>query len=238
MLCWSTWGLSAIPTRRGSSASMPMAVRSCRSSRALPAETVTLRASSEAQIAGRWWFPNPVYEGSALFSVSTTTQSQPSTHRPALPGPTGRADRLPARRCATAISVRGMLCGATTVPSGLIDWDYAYPGDPFDDVAYALEYRAPFRADDQATRWLRHQHPPDRRRRIEIILDAYGTLEDVPISRVIDRVIARQMLSVHQVEVLAGRGLQPQASWVATGYLDQLRQQIRWSEEHRDLPDP
>lgn len=120
-------------------------------------------------------------------------------------------------------------------PVGLIDWDHAYPGDHFDDVAYALEYCAPFRADDQAVRWLRHQDPPDRRRRIEIVLDAYGDLVDMPIGRVVDRVIARQKRTLHQVELLAERGVQPQASWAAIGDIDRLHQQIRWSEDHREF---
>lgn len=120
-------------------------------------------------------------------------------------------------------------------PIGLIDWDYAYPGSPFDDIAYALEFCAPFRTDDQALRWLRYSVPPNRRRRIEIVLEAYGGLDDLPISAVIDGVIARQNHSLHQVEMLAGRGLQPQVSLVSAGHLDRLHRQIRWSEQHRSL---
>ncbi len=35
---------------------------------------------------------------------------------------------------------------------GLLDWDFVYPGSPMDDVAYALEYAAPFRDDDTCVR--------------------------------------------------------------------------------------
>lgn len=56
-----------------------------------------------------------------------------------------------------------------------------------------------------------------------------------PSARVVDRVIARQKRTLHQVELLAERGVQPQASWAATGDIDRLHQQIRWSEDHREF---
>jgi hypothetical protein len=55
---------------------------------------------------------------------------------------------------------------------GLIDWDHARPAKPLFDVAYGLEYAAPFRDDSECVRWLRHPGPPDRRRRIEVFCDA------------------------------------------------------------------
>ena len=60
-------------------------------------------------------------------------------------------------------------------PDGLIDFDHARPAPPVFDIAYALEYAAPFRDDSECLRWLRYPQPPDRRRRIEIFCDAYGT---------------------------------------------------------------
>ncbi len=49
-------------------------------------------------------------------------------------------------------------------PVGVVDFDFAYPGDLIEDVAYALEYTAPFRDDAQAMRWQGFTSPPDRRR--------------------------------------------------------------------------
>jgi hypothetical protein len=57
---------------------------------------------------------------------------------------------------------------------GLIDWDHARPARPLFDVAYGLEYAAPFRDDAECVRWLRYPEPPDRRRRIEVFCDACG----------------------------------------------------------------
>ena len=53
-----------------------------------------------------------------------------------------------------------------TQPVGILDWDYAWPNRKVHDVAYALEYVAPFRDDHECVQWLRYPSPPDRRRRL------------------------------------------------------------------------
>jgi aminoglycoside phosphotransferase len=59
-------------------------------------------------------------------------------------------------------------------PVGLIDWDYARPAPSSFDVAYALEYVAPFRDDAQCLRWLRYSTAPDRSSRLRRFIEAYG----------------------------------------------------------------
>lgn len=78
-------------------------------------------------------------------------------------------------------------CDST--PVGVIDWDYAAPASPLDDVAYALEWSVPFASDEECLSWRRFAEPPDRRHRVEIFLQAYGL---VSTDGVIDAVIARQ----------------------------------------------
>ncbi|MEU0536545.1 aminoglycoside phosphotransferase family protein [Amycolatopsis tolypomycina] len=53
-------------------------------------------------------------------------------------------------------------------PVGILDWDFARPGTRLHDVAYALEYVAPFRDDAECLRALRYPRPPDRRHRLEL----------------------------------------------------------------------
>ena len=117
-------------------------------------------------------------------------------------------------------------------PVGIIDWDLAGPGDPLIDVAYALEYTAPFRDDGMALRWLRYQAPPDRRRRIEVFAEAYGLPSAVGL---VDRVIDRQRQTIDGVRAIAEHGVQPQVRWVESGYLDELERRADWSERHRSL---
>jgi thiamine kinase-like enzyme len=114
--------------------------------------------------------------------------------------------------------------------AGLIDWDMARPAPPIFDVAYALEYAVPFRADEECLRWLRYREPPDRRRRIEIFCEAYGIpLPDDVAACVADqqRVVAAACASIGE------RGIEPQATWIREGYLDELQARIRWTESVR-----
>jgi hypothetical protein len=83
-------------------------------------------------------------------------------------------------------------------------------------VAYALEYVAPFRDDAQAMRWQGFTGPPARARRIEVFARAYG-LDTA--DGLVDAVIRRQMLTGVRVRELAARGLEPQRTWLAEGWV-------------------
>ncbi|MGH2350799.1 MAG: aminoglycoside phosphotransferase family protein [Chloroflexota bacterium] len=117
-------------------------------------------------------------------------------------------------------------------PVGILDWDFAGPGRAVDDIAYALEYAVPFRDDQTALRWLHYDRPPDRRRRIKLFAEAYGL---AGMAGFVDQVARRQRLDIARVRTLAERGLEPQATWVATGVLDELEARASWTERHRSL---
>lgn len=119
-----------------------------------------------------------------------------------------------------------------TTPVGLLDWEYANPAPPRQDVAYALEYVAPFRDDEECQRWLRYPGPPDRRRRLELFAEAYGLTST---DGLVDEVIAVQQAGVDTVRTLAEQGHERQVAMVANGHLDELRARVAWSEEHRHL---
>jgi len=117
-------------------------------------------------------------------------------------------------------------------PVGLIDFDFARPGARLHDIAYALQYVAPFRDDAECVRWLHHPRAPDRRRRLELFCSAYGLSS---LDGIVDAVIGEQRENVERVRRLAGAGHEPQASWVAEGYLRDLGGKLAWSEAHRHL---
>jgi Phosphotransferase enzyme family len=117
-------------------------------------------------------------------------------------------------------------------PVGLLDFEYARPGDPLDDVAYALEYVVPFRDDATCLRWHRFTEPPDRRRRLELFAEAYGLSS---AEGLVDRVITSQRKHLEVVRQLAERGDQRQVDLVASGYLLELQDRIHWSLAHRHL---
>lgn len=97
-------------------------------------------------------------------------------------------------------------------PVALIDWDHANPGDPLDDLAYLAAYAAPLAADDaEAMTWMRHPRPPDRRHRLEVIANGYGT----DVAELVDRAGAVMAKTNRTVEHMARLGLEPQRTWAA-----------------------
>ena len=123
-----------------------------------------------------------------------------------------------------------------TEPVGVLDWDYAWPHPPMHDLCYALEYVVPFRADSECLRWLSYTEPPNRRRRLELFVAAYGWPASPGfVDELVEGVIAQQRQVRDRSAGLAAAGLQPQASWFTSGYLSELDARIRWSEAHRSL---
>ena len=121
-----------------------------------------------------------------------------------------------------------------TRPVGILDWDYAWPQPKIHDIAYALEYVAPFRDDQECRRFLRYPAPPDRRRRLERFAEAYGLTST---DGLVDAVIDQQQLVLDRARLLAAEGRQPQLAWQADGSLEEGAQRVEWSREHRDLFD-
>jgi phosphotransferase family enzyme len=119
-------------------------------------------------------------------------------------------------------------------PVGVIDWDHARPAQRLHDVAYALEYTAPFRDDAECLRWLRYPEAPDRRHRLEVFATAYGLTD---LTGLVDAVIAVQEQDIDAVLLLAEQGNEPQATWVAEGMEDELRGRVAWSRANRHLVD-
>jgi Phosphotransferase enzyme family len=118
-------------------------------------------------------------------------------------------------------------------PVGLIDFDYAKPASAWFDIAYALQYVTPFRDDEDAIRWLRYPEPPDRLRRMETFIEAYGVdAIDGPTDFVslTKSVIDVQYDILASDARLAAEGLEPQATWVANGHLEKQHSRIAWSE--------
>ncbi|MEU6273042.1 aminoglycoside phosphotransferase family protein [Streptomyces populi] len=123
-------------------------------------------------------------------------------------------------------------CGSR--PIGILDWDHARPAQRLHDVAYALEYAAPFRDDAECVRWLRYPRPPDRRSRLEVFAGAYGVTDTAGL---VDAVIAVQEEGIDAVRSLAEQGHEPQATWVAEDRLGELRDRVAWSRANRHLID-
>ena len=120
-------------------------------------------------------------------------------------------------------------------PAGIIDWDFAFPGEPSFDVLYAMDWSVPFRDDEACLDFHHFGEVPDRRNRIEIFLDSYGHDALDPGLEVVAGVCGVRRRTASNERELAARGIRPQATWVAAGHLDQVEAVTRWIEEHADL---
>lgn len=106
---------------------------------------------------------------------------------------------------------------------GLFDWDAARPGEPRDDIAYALLWLAPFEADPAELRRRGFTAVPDRRARIAAFLAGYGWHRPF---EVLNQVLRRRVQAIDEVVWLGHRGHQPQAGWVADGWPARWRHQL------------
>ena len=100
---------------------------------------------------------------------------------------------------------------------GLFDWDVARPANRLSDVAYALEWFAPFEDDLTELRFRGFDETLDRRARVAAFLGGYGW--EGPID-VVAAVTVRQQTAIDEVVYLGERGHHPQAEWVAAGWPD------------------
>lgn len=114
----------------------------------------------------------------------------------------------------------------------LIDWDYLHPAPRVTDVAYALRWFAPLRADEHALEWHHFPEVPDRAARVRTFVEAYS---DLPDFDVVDAVVERMMAVVELMRDLAARGVEPQRTWVADGAVEADLEEIAWIEEHREM---
>jgi hypothetical protein len=99
-------------------------------------------------------------------------------------------------------------------------------------VAYALHWFAPLRSDEMALHWHHFGAVPDRRHRVQVLLDAYG---DLPDFDVVDVVTQRVLATRDLMGALAELGREPQRTWVADGALERADEEVRWIREQRDL---
>ena len=117
---------------------------------------------------------------------------------------------------------------------GLLDWDLAGPRPPIHDVAYALEYSAPFRSDEDAMAQIGFAEPPDRAARVRTFAEAYG-LEST--EGLVDAVLAEQEATLRYTLALAERGLHPHSEWIANGFVAAQEARIAWTRDNRALFD-
>ena len=114
--------------------------------------------------------------------------------------------------------------------TGLFDWDDARPAPRLSDVAYALQWIAPFFEDDAELRRRGLPTEVDVMGRAEAFLEGYGWSDPIDVLAV---VTARRRQAIDEVTHLGRRGVEPQATWVAQGWPERWLSAMAAHPHHR-----
>jgi hypothetical protein len=108
--------------------------------------------------------------------------------------------------------------------TGLIDWDFAEPGDAITDLAQMALYIVPLRGEDH---WQECGFPqrPNFARRIDVLCRAYGEFTPGAVVREIERL---QTAEMHRMEDFAAKGLYPWTMFRDNGEIERTRQEVEW----------
>jgi hypothetical protein len=111
-----------------------------------------------------------------------------------------------------------------------VDWDMATPEAPIHDVVHAAWQFIPLATDEACARqgWTR---PPERGRRLRVLLDAYG-LPDGERRGFAARVADRMDVTASGIERLAAAGERAFQHLVERGVPDGVRRDRAWVEAH------
>lgn len=113
---------------------------------------------------------------------------------------------------------------------GLIDWDFAEPAPPLWDLAQAAWYGIPLYRGDNGWRDCGFTTEPDRRHRLAILCQAYGTEP----AAVLDALADLQTLELDRVQRLGGAGIAPYDAFLARGDATELATEQTWLANNRD----
>jgi hypothetical protein len=117
------------------------------------------------------------------------------------------------------------------LPAAFLDWDFAAPGSPADDLASLAGAWVPLLPDEAAARW---GLPVDRRgERLRLLCDAYG-LEAAKRADVLAARARRLALARDAIRMWGGAEQQPgwRERWEA-GHAEAFDEELRWLEIHR-----
>ena len=109
---------------------------------------------------------------------------------------------------------------------GVIDWDFATPGPPVYNVAYAAWYGVPLHHESEKNLG----GAADLRRRLELFCATAGDYEP---SAVLDAIVEVQALEYSRMNDLGQRGLEPWATFIARGELEWLAACRAWLSKNR-----
>jgi len=121
--------------------------------------------------------------------------------------------------------------------TGLIDWDFAEPGDAITDLAQLIAYFVPFKS---GANWEEagFKQQPDYRQRLSVIQKAYGkdyTEQDIILA--LDKL---QTLEISRIKKFGAKDIYPWDKWLKDGEAEKTKTEQDWLHnefsEHFRLP--
>ena len=112
---------------------------------------------------------------------------------------------------------------------GVIDWDFAEPGDPIGDVSQFAWYGVPLRGDDYWTK-AGFSEKPDLRARLLALSEAYGAEPKT----ILDTLIDLQLEDHRRIGTLGAKGIHPWALFYERGDLTEISEGNDWLRENYD----
>ena len=108
--------------------------------------------------------------------------------------------------------------------TGLIDWDFAEPGERLTDLAQMALYFVPLRGDAHALE-CGFQSTDDLPHRLDTLCSAYGRFNSFEVVREIERL---QLASMREVEERAAEGRYPWTMFRDNGEIERAAEEVAW----------
>jgi hypothetical protein len=108
--------------------------------------------------------------------------------------------------------------------SGLIDWDFAEPGEPLTDLAQMALYFVPLRGEIHA-RACGFESTADLPRRLHVLCAAYGSFSPSEVVAEIERL---QLASMREIEERADEGRYPWTMFRENGEIERTITEVAW----------
>ena len=114
----------------------------------------------------------------------------------------------------------------------IIDWDFAGPGDPLDDVAFLAFTTVPMR-DDAYCAACGFEDVPDRARRLRLICETYG--RGATPADLIARAERHHENDIEEIETFGAEGLSPWAAFLEHNLHQSIRGMLLWMRANHEL---
>jgi hypothetical protein len=114
----------------------------------------------------------------------------------------------------------------------IIDWDFAGPGDPLDDVAFFAFTSVPMR-DDAYCAACGFEEVPDRAHRLRLICETYG--RGATPADLVTRAERHHQTDIEEIETFGVQGVPPWSGFLEQNLHHSIREMLLWLQANRRL---